>query len=1273
MSLPNYGNIFPDDILGRIRDLEAAVNELEGGTFAAIVTLAGDVTGQSDATVVEAIQGYAVSSTAPGSGEVLEWDGSAWTPTALGGGTGDLSKNTSNAVTTVTSLRSASTAPTWRMERSLGTAGSPTAITSGYTLGGFTFGGHDGSAFTTGASAGLFGLASQDWTGSANGTNLTFEVTKPGDTSRTVAARAVGLTGLTAIKAADKLISGTVPFGGKQADLNQVKRTVTATSTSGSADVTATAGTFSLDDVGMSVTSASFPDGTTVSSVLADGSGATFSANATATGAASTAIGRWNKFGSYALRGHDLFIGHRFEVDAETTDNWAISPVRIQLSGVVNHNPNVQASAWIPGPSGTVQIDGTVTVGADFVTNMQADTPTVSLDAFGGPGLNFVRVYTNESGSNAGRLGYLNGVVNSDTYQAVGGTHSITHIWPHVTNSALLAATGGTLQVGQLINLSNEDFLFSDVGAFGTGDAVTVGLYNPVWATPATAWIHKTVTISATGGTFTLTVNGETTAAIAYNASDETVANALNDLTDQARNFTKVLVENRTAGEYRLRFEREPVTLTASGAGLTGGAGTATVTAGVSPSVDTAIGIDWGGQLRRKVLYVKATSGSQYLTAYTDGTYTTVDTAAFHEDDVGMWCEGFVIPRPFVLAVTGPAGAAIDGTGGCGSTIKIDQIPGANATGTLWIQVPWRGPASARRNIAARFAGQVQLFPTGSSNQAGQIRFTSIPTFVRVPGRYVYDFSDAIAATVFSHTATHRFKQSAGVFTFGSLFSSAATIENDPSAAANPGLYVSFFSGNTYQANSQTGITQTTYDFLSQPRYSTTGSGSPTLTVSDATGFRAAMVVNSGATITARHGLRVTNFTGAGTVTSQYGILIDSLTGATNNYGIYNNSSTYLNGAVTVVGTLSLTGNSTLIGTLDVTSNVGVGGTLACNGAFSTSSNASVGGNLSVTGTHPFLSVDGNFSTITGTLGLFGAGAFANAPLLALRRAQGTAGSPTNITSGLNLAVLGFYGYNSANGDYLGGAFIRAVSEEAWSTTGYRGTRLEFLTALSATNSAAVVRALINNAGNFYVGPTAAGAVFSVLQASGNTSVSGTLGVTGAATLSSTLGVTGATTLSSTLGVTGATTLSSTLDVTGLATVTQGTVGQPVMQLASTATNDDPTETVRQFRLQTTSNSPQTLGDASLPASSTTMVQAFVVARTTAGGTANDGAGYILTAVFQNGVQIGTTSQTVVGENQSAWDATLNYNANKWRIVVTGAASVTITWHATVRSWSVGS
>jgi len=57
------------------------------------------------------------------------------------------------------------------------------------------------------------------------------------------------------------------------------------------------------------------------------------------------------------------------------------------------------------------------------------------------------------------------------------------------------------------------------------------------------------------------------------------------------------------------------------------------------------------------------------------------------------------------------------------------------------------------------------------------------------------------------------------------------------------------------------------------------------------------------------------------------------------------------------------------------------------------------------------------------------------------------------------------------------------------------------------------------------------------IDAAGNVTVAGTLGVTGAATLGNTLAVTGAATLSSTLGVTGAATLASTLAVSGAATL----------------------------------------------------------------------------------------------------------------------------------------
>jgi hypothetical protein len=411
-------------------------------------------------------------------------------------------------------------------------------------------------------------------------------------------------------------------------------------------------------------------------------------------------------------------------------------------------------------------------------------------------------------------------------------------------------------------------------------------------------------------------------------------------------------------------------------------------------------------------------------------------------------------------------------------------------------------------------------------------------------------------------------------------------------------------------------------------------------------GLRSAATVNSGATVTSRYGVRVENFSGAGSVTNQYGIYVDAMSGATtSNWGIYNAGTTYLAGAVTAASTLAVTGATTLSSTLAVTGAVTTGSTLVVSGAASMLDTFQVVGSSSmgsisaagITGTSfsgPVFSLDDTSNTITGTNGLFSATAFANAPILGLRRTNGTAGSPTNIASGNNIALLGFYGYNSANASHLAGASIRAVAEEAWTTTGYRGTRLELLTALSATNAAAAVRALIDNAGKFYVGATAAGALASIDQ-TGN--------------------------------IVGAT-----------ATLTQATVGNAVMTLTSTATNDDPTEIVRQYRGTTTNATATTIGSFTPTASTALTVEAVVTARRYGGqaGTTDDSAGYILYATFKvgataNPTRLGT-SFTAIGESQNAWDATIiATGGNDIAIQVTGALNNNIVWHATVRSYQV--
>lgn len=89
----------------------------------------------------------------------------------------------------------------------------------------------------------------------------------------------------------------------------------------------------------------------------------------------------------------------------------------------------------------------------------------------------------------------------------------------------------------------------------------------------------QSLVINATGGTFTVTVENQTTAAIAWNATTAAVKAALETLPNVQKNDVAV---TGAASAYQLRWvgtwKGQPIVPTASGASLTGGAGTATVT-----------------------------------------------------------------------------------------------------------------------------------------------------------------------------------------------------------------------------------------------------------------------------------------------------------------------------------------------------------------------------------------------------------------------------------------------------------------------------------------------------------------------------------------------------------------------------------------------------------------------------------------------------------------------------------------------------------------------
>lgn len=96
-----------------------------------------------------------------------------------------------------------------------------------------------------------------------------------------------------------------------------------------------------------------------------------------------------------------------------------------------------------------------------------------------------------------------------------------------------------------------------------------------------------TITGSPTGGTFTLTFDGDTTSAINYNAAASTVQTALRAL--DSIDGANVTVTGSAGGPYTVTFVNElgaqnVAAMTASGAGLTGGTSPgvtiATVTAG---------------------------------------------------------------------------------------------------------------------------------------------------------------------------------------------------------------------------------------------------------------------------------------------------------------------------------------------------------------------------------------------------------------------------------------------------------------------------------------------------------------------------------------------------------------------------------------------------------------------------------------------------------------------------------------------------------------------
>ena len=129
--------------------------------------------------------------------------------------------------------------------------------------------------------------------------------------------------------------------------------------------------------------------------------------------------------------------------------------------------------------------------------------------------------------------------------------------------------------VGTVVGKEQTDLNFSGPAAYN--DLLYVfatSLEQPAVSTPNKLGVFTfTITGTPTGGTFTITYDGQTTAGIAYNAAASAVESALVALSNIGA--SDVDVTGSAGGPYTVTFQGDlantSVTPTASGAGLTGG------------------------------------------------------------------------------------------------------------------------------------------------------------------------------------------------------------------------------------------------------------------------------------------------------------------------------------------------------------------------------------------------------------------------------------------------------------------------------------------------------------------------------------------------------------------------------------------------------------------------------------------------------------------------------------------------------------------------------
>jgi len=233
----------------------------------------------------------------------------------------------------------------------------------------------------------------------------------------------------------------------------------------------------------------------------------------------------------------------------DTAPNWnfqGAAAVATTVVGVLNTTSEVQ-TITVTASSGTFKIRYKDQTTAALAYNASTATVRAALWALSNIADNDVAV-TGTAGNYT--LTWINSLGNVDTVEVetkglVATPTASESGWVHPVTGELLVAIR-SLSTKQT-DISTPA-TFTGVLSGGKGTAVVATTVPGVLNTTSEV---QTITVTATGGTFTITYSGQTTAALAYNASTATVRAALWALSNIADNDVAV---TGTAGNYTLTW-----------------------------------------------------------------------------------------------------------------------------------------------------------------------------------------------------------------------------------------------------------------------------------------------------------------------------------------------------------------------------------------------------------------------------------------------------------------------------------------------------------------------------------------------------------------------------------------------------------------------------------------------------------------------------------------------------------------------------------------------